>query len=331
MKTKFKNLTEFTQLFNQEVKCRKYFEAIRFKKGDYCPHCGHSKILRFSDGKRYRCVKCKKDFTIKTGTIFGESKLPLQKWFIAIYLLTTSKKGISSIELSEQCGVSQKTAWFMDHRIREAMKQNDGKLFGTVEVDETYLGGKHNRKQGFKNKIPVMGMTERKGKIKAFQIESRETHIIFNEIKKNIDPSAFIMTDEASVYKKLPRFGYRRGGVKHSQKQWVKGEIHTNSIESFWALFKRGYHGTYHSMSRKHLQRYIDEFVFRFNARTTEMDEKFMEIVQEISKRGNLSYNGLTGKVAPKINYEKRQTIKKTQANKSALQTSSWRNRALKV
>src|SRR3989344_1756149 len=160
----FKSLAEFLNTFNSEEACRKHFEAIRFADGDFCPHCKHDKIMRFSDGKRYRCHNCKQDFTIKTGTLFGESKLPLQKWFIAIYLLTTRKKGISSIELAEQVGVRQKTAWFMDHRIREAMEQNDGKLFGTVEVDETYIGGKHQRKDGFKKKMPVMGMTERKGR-----------------------------------------------------------------------------------------------------------------------------------------------------------------------
>lgn len=333
MINKFKNLEEFIHLFSQEAKCRKYFEAIRFKDGDFCPHCGHNKIFRFSDGKRYRCGRCKKDFTIKTGTILGESKIPLQKWFIAIYLLTTSKKGISSIELSEQCGVSQKTAWFMDHRIREAMKQNDRKLFGTVEIDDTYLGGKHNRKLGFKKKIPMIGMTERKGQTKVFQIEAPETHIIFNEIKKNIDLNSFVMTDESSIYKKLPKIGYSRGAVKHSQKQWVKGEIHTNSVESFWALFKRGYHGTYHSISKKHLQRYIDEFAFRFNARAMEMGEKFFEIVQRISKCGNLSYAGLIS--APPessyTNYEERQTIEKTQTSRSDFQPSSWRYRSLKV
>lgn len=119
--TKFKHLTEFMVAFPNEKACRAYFESVRFVDGDYCPHCGHEKINRFSDGKRYRCASCKQDFTVKTDTLFGESKLPLQKWFIAIYLLTTGKKEISSVELSQQVGVSQKTAWFMDMRIREAM------------------------------------------------------------------------------------------------------------------------------------------------------------------------------------------------------------------
>lgn len=294
MPIRFTTLSEFTSFFNNEEICRNYFENIRFKNGDYCPHCAHSKIFRFSDGKRHRCKKCHKDFTIKTGTLFGESKIPLQKWFIAIYLLTTFKKGISSIELAKHVGVSQKTAWFMDHRIREALKQGKGKLLGTVEMDETYIGGKHYRRDGFRKKAAVMGMTERDGKTRAFHISARQTHIILGKVRMNVDPRAFVMTDEADVYKKLSKLGYRRGAVKHGKRHWVKGDINTNSIESFWALFKRGYHGTYHTMSKKHLQRYIDEFVYRFNSRSEEMSERFAGVVKRISENGKLSYKTLT-------------------------------------
>lgn len=291
--TNFKTLVEFISYFKDEATCIKYFESIRFKDGEYCPHCSATKIYRFKDA-RYRCATCKKDFTIKIGTVFGESKIPLQKWFIAIYLLTTSKKGISSIELAEKVGVTQKTAWFMDHRIRKAMKQNKGKLFGKVEVDETYVAGKHSRKDGFSKKGAVMGMIERKGTLKAMAIPNRQTHIVFNEIRKHIDRSAFVMTDEASVYKKLPAIGYQRGAVKHGKKNWTKGDINTNSIESFWAIFKRGYHGTYHSMSKKHLQSYVDEFVFRFNERNNPLVSVFDGIVQGVADSGTLSYKKLT-------------------------------------
>ena len=290
----FKTLAEFLTNFNSEEACRRHFEAIRFAKGDFCPHCKHTKIFRFSDGLRYRCDKSKQDFTIKTGTLFGESKIPLQKWFIAIYLLTTNKKGISSVSLAEQVGVTQKTAWFMDMRIREAMKQGRGKLFGTVEVDETYTGGKHQQKFGFKKKMPIMGMTERGGRIRAFHIPARETGIILNQVTRNVDKSAFIMSDEAHVYSKLPKFGYGHGSVKHGKRHWARGNINTNSIESFWALFKRGYHGTYHSMSKKHLQRYIDEVAFRFNNRENDMAAKFDLTTLKIANRGKLSYAALT-------------------------------------
>lgn len=295
MLPKFKTLAQFLSYFKDEETCRSYFEHMRFAKGDFCPHCKHDKINRFSDGIRYRCASCKKDFTIKTGTLFGESKIPMQKWFIAIYLLTTRKKGISSIELSEQVGVSQKTAWFMDHRIREALKQGRGKLSGIVEVDETYMGGKHRRSQGFKKKTPVMGMTERGGRIKAYHVPTRETHIIHEQLKKHIiKGKTHLMSDEAQVYKKLLKLGYQRSAVKHGEGTYVRGNVHTNSIESFWALVKRQYHGTHHHMSQKHLQRYIDEIAYRFNNRDEDMADVFADVVQRVSKRGKMSYKKLT-------------------------------------
>jgi len=292
--TNFQTLTEFMVFFKDEEACRKHFESIRFAKGDFCPHCKHAKVMRFADGKRYRCHSCKRDFTIKTGTLFGESKIPLQKWFIAIYLLTTRKKGISSIELAHHVGVTQKTAWFMDMRIREALKQSRGKLIGIVEVDETYIGGKHRRKHGFRKKAAIMGMTERGGRIRAYQIPNRETHVILNTVTQNVDRKAFMMSDEAGVYKKLNRLGYQHGSVKHGKRHYVRGNVHTNSIESFWALFKRNYHGTYHSMSKKHLQKYIDEVCFRFNGREGDVHELFDAVTEKISKRVKLSYKALT-------------------------------------
>lgn len=294
MDSQFKTLAEFLAHFHSEEACVKYFERMRFANGDSCPHCKHDKIHRFSDGKRYRCASCKKDFTIKTGTLFGESKIPMQKWFIAIYLLTTRKKGISSIELSEQIGVSQKTAWFMDHRIRESLKQGRGKLSGIVEVDETYVGGKHRRSQGFRKKTPVFGMTERGGKIKAYHVPSRETHIILEQLRKHVKDGTHLMSDEAGVYKKLIRLGYQRSAVKHGKKHYVRGNVHTNSIESFWALFKRQYHGTHHSMSKKHIQRYIDEIAFRFNNRNESMADVFADVVGRVAKRGKMPYKELT-------------------------------------
>src|SRR5260370_15748163 len=174
----FKTLAEFLEYFKDEQTCRDHFTAIRFRNGEYCPHCGHTHINKFSDGKRLRCAKCKKDFTIVTGTVFGETKLPLRKWFIAIYLLSNTSKGISSVQLAKHVGVTQKTGWFMDHRIRSAMKQNKGQLFGKIEADETFIGGlaknMHKKKReaaikgtGGTDKTPVLGMRSRDGEVRA--------------------------------------------------------------------------------------------------------------------------------------------------------------------
>lgn len=193
----------------------------------------------------------------------------------------------------------------MDMRIREALKQNRGKLIGVVETDETYLGGKHWRKDGFRKKQVIFGMKERGGRIRAYHVPHRGTEVLLPTIKKHVHPDAILMSDEARVYTKLPKVGYKNHGmIKHGKKHWVRGNVHTNSIESFWALFKRNYHGTYHSMSKKHLQRYIDEVTFRFNNRENDMAQKFYLVTMKIAKRGKISYKALTnekGNSWPKI------------------------------
>ena len=298
----FKTLTEFTDFFKDEETCIKHFASVRFANGEYCPHCGHEEIYTFSSGKRFRCAKCKQDFTIKTGTVFGESKLPLRKWFMAIYLLSNTSKGISSVQLAKHVGVSQKTGWFMDHRIRKAMQQNGGQLFGKIEADETFIGGlsknMHKKKRlaaikgtGGTGKAAIFGLKSRSGEVRAQVVKSVGSVHLHPEIKKHVAAGSVLYTDQWVAYRGLRE--YKRTMVNHGMKEYVKGDCHTNGIESFWALFKRGYHGIYHQMSKKHLQRYVDEFAFRFNCKDDSMQSKFSELVDRMSKGTNMSYQEL--------------------------------------
>ncbi len=300
----FKTLIDFLAYFKDEKTCVEYFTNLRFRDGEYCPHCAYTKIHKFSDGKRYRCAKCKQDFTIKTKTIFGESKIPLQKWFVAIYLLTNNKKGISSIQLAAQIGATQKTAWFMDHRIRKAMKQNKGQLFGTIEVDETYVGGRernkhrnkrtpHTQGRNVKTKTPVVGLIQRGGEVRANVVKDVKMRTIEQQIVEHVKIGSKIYTDDFRSYGKIHKL-YPHKFVRHGRGEYVrKGGVHSNGAESFWAVFKRGYVGTYHNMSRKHMQKYVDEFAFRFNTRKAEVSNVFSDVVRNVSEGGTLNYKAL--------------------------------------
>jgi transposase-like protein len=304
----FKTLADFLEYFHDEKTCVDAYTKIRFRNGEYCPHCGHARIHKFADGKRYRCAKCKQDFTIKTKSVFGESKLPLKKWFIAIYLLTNSSKGISSVQLAKHVGVCQKTAWFMEHRIREAVKQGKGQLFGTVEVDECYIGGRESNKHYSKRrkgvagrnvllKTPIIGLIQRGGELRANVVKDCTMRTIESQVVGNIKLGSQVHTDDFISYNRVGRF-FPHKVISHGIGEYVNGDIHTNTIESFWAIFKRGFHGVYHQMSRKHLQRYVDEFVFRFNRRSNEMQHKFADVVEKVSQSSRLDYKTLTAQAA---------------------------------
>jgi len=301
----FKTLTDFTDYFKDEAVCVAHFTESRFRDGQYCPHCRHDKIYLCANGKRYHCAKCKQDFTIRTGTVFGESKLPLRKWYMAVYLLSTTSKGISSVQLAKHLGVTQKTAWFMAHRIRASATQSKAQLSGRIEADETYVGGlarnmhKGKRKvmgTGGSGKTPIIGVAQRGGDVKATVADNLKFDTLTSNIADKVEKGSFVYTDEHRGYSGLNRMGYLHGHVRHSIKEYVVGDAHTNTIESFWAIFKRGYHGIYHWMSKKHMQRYVDEFVFRWNRREGEAKNIFAETVMSVANSAQLPYKQLIGK-----------------------------------
>lgn len=275
---KFDSLISLLEYFDTEQKCIDYFTKIRFKNGESCPHCGSPKIYHFSDGRRYKCGTCRKQFTIRVGTIFEDSKLSLKKWFIAIYLIGCHKKGVSSHQLARDIGVTQKTAWFLLQRIRYAMQTNsfNSPLEGIVEIDEMYIGGKdknrHNSKKSKKTskkyhgKTPVVGIIERDGEIRMQKFDKINSHNIKNYILDNTEIDTIVMTDEAPFYKSIDvdRFHY---SVNHSFGQYVVGDKYTNTIEGAFSHFKRGIKGIYHSISEKHTNLYTSMFCFRFNHR----------------------------------------------------------------
>lgn len=265
------SLIKFFQQFPTEKEASKIFENLRWGETIVCPHCGSIHISR-TKLMPYRCKDCRKHFSVRTGTVLAESKLPLQKWLLAMYILSSSKKGMSSVQLAEYLEITQKSAWFLAHRIRESWVQDSGKLVGIIEVDETYIGGKeknkHNSKKlkegrGVVGKQPVIGLKSRLGKVKSFVIYATDTKTLTDSIRKNVEIESHVYTDEWRAYKDLDEFNHQR--VNHSVGEFVKDQIFTNGIESFWASVKRGYYGIYHQWSVKHLQRYINEFCLRQN------------------------------------------------------------------
>jgi len=301
---KFSNLIELTQAFDTEDKALEHLKEIRWQGKPYCPHCGHKKVYEFKDGKLYKCAKCRKKFTPKVGTIFSDSKIPLTKWFISIYFITSHKKGISSLQLSKDIGVTQKTAWFILHRLRHATntKSFNEPLKNTVEVDETYIGGKEKNKhankktentqgRSTKTKTPVLGIVERDGKIRAFKIDDVQTKTITNKVIENVVLGSRIMSDEYKPYKKLNKM-YKHDFIAHSEFQYVKNDdVHTNTIEGFFSLFKRSILGIYHSISPKHIEGYLSESTFRYNTIEETEESRFDLLLSNCN--GRITYEEL--------------------------------------
>jgi transposase-like protein len=278
-------LIEVTKAFASEEQCLAYLEAKRWPDGVRCLTCGSKDISRIArkvtkktDNKRaqlYQCLEptCKAQFSATTGTIFNGSHLSLDKWYMAIALMVDAKKGMSAMQLQRHLKVNYRTAWYLAHRIREAMLDPDGlKLTGTVEIDETYIGGKqkgHRRK--LKNKDVVLGLRQRGGPLRLIQVKDNKQSTLYEAIAQHVDADGTkaIMTDDAGAYNfRLTKFhNAQHSKIRHSRGEYVKGEVHTNTVESSFSLLKRAVIGTYHQLSIKHLQRYLNEFSYRFNRR----------------------------------------------------------------
>lgn len=296
------SLLAFQQQFPDEASCLSFLETQRWGKDStnrYCPHCGSVKTYKFADGKLFKCGDCRKKFTVKVGTMFSDSHVPLQKWFYAIYLNTSLKKGISSIQLAKYLDITQKTAWFMLQRIRHSVEQaGRGDLLGNiVEADETYIGGKKHdgmRGRGASGKTPVVGIAERKGEIRLVVTENTKADTLNKVIISNVTPGATVMTDEYRPYNHVTQLGYDHHRVNHSSKEFVVGQNHTNTIEGAWSHLKLSIRAIYIGVSPKHLQKYCAEYEYRYNTRGLKDNERFDRWFGFVNG-DNLRYRDLIG------------------------------------
>ena len=301
----FKTLKQLFLHFAEEKTCLEYLEQQLWSGKPVCPHCGSERVYRLANGKQFKCGNkktCDKKFNVLTGTIYENTKIPLSTWFGAIWLLTAHKKGISSHQLARDLGVTQKTGWFLLHRIRLIMGDpNPEPLECIVEVDETYCGGKFEnmnrgrrkkwQEAGKDNKTAVMGMVQRGGKAK-LQVIGNDS--FKDVVRQNVDTSAVVVTDSHLSYVGLAQEYEAHESVNHSIQEYKRGEFYTNTVEGIFSMFKRGVVGIYHQISAKHLFRYCDEFSSRYNTRKLKDSERFKITISQ--SKGRLTYAKLIQK-----------------------------------
>lgn len=284
-----------------DYQARQYLEKLRWPDGAVCPRCKKQEVVSVGGGRDglYNCRPCRRQFTVTVGTIFEGSHIPLAKWVQAFHLICASKKGMSALQLSRMLGITYKSAWHMAHRIRYVMHppRLTPKLSQTVEVDETYVGGKpsHKAKTTRKErKTPVVAMVQRDGMARATPSKTLSTVALLSTVQKYVSTDAQLMTDEWKAYGGFDRVYEGRESVTHSKGEYVRGNVHTNTVESFFALLKRGIMGSYHHVSRKHLSRYCDEFAFRWSHRgVSDAERTTTALRQTMGKR--LPYKTIIG------------------------------------
>lgn len=270
------NLVDLIEQFGSEDKCRDYLEKLRWPDGVKCIRCGSDKISRIKARAQFHCDGCTYQFSVRAGTILHDSHLPLWKWFLAVYVMGESKKGVSANQLKRMLGVSYKTAWYLCHRIRAAMLDTDPEpLTGIIEADETYTGHgpeffgvRYRGRRVGGNKIAILGAVERGGRVR-LKVSDRVDRKALHEFLRAViaDEAEAIYTDDYRAYDGIGDENTRHETVQHGRKQWVQGDVHTNTMEDVWSLFKRSVIGSYHHLSVKHLQAYLDEVAFRYNNR----------------------------------------------------------------
>jgi len=277
-------INDFNEQFPDDHACLEWLKNYLYPNGIFCKPCGkvtsHSRLPKLPV---YSCNRCGSHTHPMVGTIFERSRTPLKHWFYAMFLMSATRCGISAKQVQRETGVTYKTAWRMFRQIRSLLQESPKPMSGEVEIDETYIGGRSHGKRGrgAEGKTPVFGIAQRKGKVSATATNNLKTATVYPIIKERVVPESMVYTDEFLIYNGLKKQGYAHKRVHHASKVWVVGDAHTNTIEGFWSLLKRGINGVYHAVSEKYLQSYVDEYSFRYNHRK---DEKpmFLTILEKV-------------------------------------------------